>query len=466
MAVWSTIEFQDLDLSDRIDAEYFQPSFLSVATALEGRGKKLGELGKITCSAFYPAATHLYSEEGVPFVRCVDVISHPVIDEHQPFERVPLDFVVSNRPIQTVASGDIVITKVGTPCYASIVHDSLTEAALTRTVLGIKNIKREEVNPYYLVVFLRGKYGYYQLMREREQQIQLQLTLERVAKVNVYLPPRHIQDEIGDNLKKYYDLLRRARKVLGDATGVFQKEFAVNAAELNHETTYVSYFSEALLGSRLDAEYFQPKYQRVIDALRKSASKVVHLEDLLRVVTNGHTPLHHNLEEGDVAFLTAEHVLDFDIDYQSDKRILLEHHNNELKRTQLQVGDILATIKGRIGNFARVEQLDGLYNINQDVALLRLKPNIHPYYVIGYLNSLPGKTLVQQLGTGQINPFLGLGNLKKIPIPLLERSRMNALGSFLEDEVLCSQRLKSEAEALLDASKLRIEQMIESQQLS
>ena len=167
MAVWSTIRLCELDLGDRIDAEYFQPYFLKTATALEGKGKQLRELSKLMCSAFYPAATQLYEIGEVPFIRCVDVISHPIITGDQPFERIPKDFLEANRSIHTVKTGDIVITKVGTPCYASLVHEDLGYAALTRTVLGVTDIKEELVDPYYLVVFLRSVYGYYQLMRER-----------------------------------------------------------------------------------------------------------------------------------------------------------------------------------------------------------------------------------------------------------------------------------------------------------
>jgi hypothetical protein len=60
MAVWSSLNLSKINLGDRIDAEYFQPSFLKTATALEGKGKPLKDLSKLVCSAFYPPATQLY----------------------------------------------------------------------------------------------------------------------------------------------------------------------------------------------------------------------------------------------------------------------------------------------------------------------------------------------------------------------------------------------------------------------
>ncbi|MBN1236652.1 MAG: restriction endonuclease subunit S [Methanotrichaceae archaeon] len=188
--------------------------------------------------------------------------------------------------------------------------------------------------------------------------------------------------------------------------------------------------------------------------------QIVLFGDLLDKLTNGHTPLHHDLSVGDISFLTAEHVFDFRINFNSEKRILTEHHEKELKRTQLHEGDILITIKGRIGNAAIVEHLPGPTNINQDVALLRLKPGYNPYYVVAFLNSAAGKALVDQICTGQINPFLGLGNLSQIRIPIFDQGKMDQLGDKIRNIISQAYQTQRNAELLLEEAKRRVEQMI------
>ena len=100
---------------------------------------------------------------------------------------------------------DIIITKVGSPCYASIVYEH-DVVALSRTVMGLKNIT--EVNPLYLLAFLRSKYGFQELYREREQTIQFQLTLERVRKISIYIANPLLQDAIADIYHRYYQFLQ------------------------------------------------------------------------------------------------------------------------------------------------------------------------------------------------------------------------------------------------------------------
>jgi len=121
---------------------------------------------------------------------------------------------------------------------------------------------------------------------------------------------------------------------------------------------------------------------------------------------------------------------------------------------------LLVTIKGRIGNAAVVSHLPGQANINQDVALLRLKEAYHPYYVAAFLNSEAGKLLTEQICTGQINPFLGLGNLKQVPVPVFEPERMSEIGNKVKERVETAYQAEQEAHRLLEKAKQRVEEMV------
>jgi hypothetical protein len=99
-------------------------------------------------------------------------------------------------------------------------------------------------------------------------------------------------------------------------------------------------------------------------------------------------------------------------------------------------------------------------NINQDVALLRLKPDIPPYYVAGFLNCLAGKLLVEQISTSQINPFLGLGNLGQIHIPIFEKHRMQAWGDQIQQTLRTAYETMLESTQLLEQAKQRVEELI------
>lgn len=466
MAVWTQMPLGAVFQQGRWDAEYFQPAYLAIATKLaSSENPHLGTLALLTCSAFYPSATDSYQDSGIPFIRCVDVNNHPMIHGDQPFERLPAVFVRAHKSIRTAQPGDVVISKVGSPCFASILDDSVGEAALTRTVLALSRIRTDEANPYYLVAFLRSKYGFFQLLREREQQIQLQLTLDRVRKIRVFLPHRQFQDEIGALIKDYGKTLNRAKGNYSSAQRILEEQLQLGKIDLSHCVGYQSHLSQIIRARRWDSEFYKPKYQRVMDrVLRAKRTKVagfIPVGRLISYLTNGQTPLHHDLGVGEVHFLTAEHVSDFRVDFGTDKRILRRHHETELVRTALRNGDVLVTIKGKVGNCAVVRDCPEAANINQDLALIRLRKEIHPYLFAGWFNSLMGKQLVEQRSTGGINPFLGLGNLRGMPFPILDPEEHRRIGKMIQQTVDKAYAAERGSSVLLEQAKRRVEELIE-----
>lgn len=226
--------------------------------------------------------------------------------------------------------------------------------------------------------------------------------------------------------------------------------------------TYVRNSSEAFAAGRLDAEHFQEKFYAAKQALKSAGAKrFVPITELLVSLTNGHTPLRHDLTVGEVPFLCAEHVTDYNLAYESDKRILLEHHENELARTALCNGDVLLTIKGRIGNAAIAENVLGSVNINQDVGLLRFNDTLPIWYVVAYLNSKFGKLQSEKMATGAINPFLGLFSIRQFEIPEFSTEVMESIAAKTKANVHAARQAKQRATQLLEAAKRAVEIAIE-----
>lgn len=462
MAVWSELLLSKVRERGRIDAEYYSPRHLALEDRLGALSHVLlGDLGDVTCSAFYPAATDLYESGDIPFLRCTDVIDHPVITPDQSFVRLPHEFVDEHTSIRCLNAGDIVITKVGTPCYAGLLDASMPRAAMSRTVLGLSNIIRAIVDPAYLVAFLRSEAGFEQLQRERELTIQYQLTLERTRDIRVYLPPMAIQRSIGGMLNQYATIRRDAQRLYENAGNILLSTLGISLSHLHDALYYVRPSRDVPPNLRLDAEYYQPKYERVLRALSSTNPiSIQPLGNLLDYLANGHTPLRHDLSKGSVAFLTAEHVKDFRVDHGSEKRITIDHHNGELRRTQIHDGDVLVTIKGRIGNAAVAQGVPGPTNINQDVALLRVTDEVPSYYVVAYLNSLAGKLLIEQICTGQINPFLSLGNLRLVPIPIYPRDVMSHIANETKHAVEHAVSADSNAAYVLENARASIDRLL------
>mgnify|MGYP004641805289 CR=1 FL=1 len=215
---------------------------------------------------------------------------------------------------------------------------------------------------------------------------------------------------------------------------------------------------------RIDSEYFRQEYLENKKFICKNEYKT--LEQLSTKITNGHTPYGENLSHNEIKFITAEFMEDFFIK-EVKKFISYESHTNYLKRSILKNGDIIFSIKGKIGNAVPIFNMKEPLNINQDIARISINiKEINIFYLSAFLNSQFGKKQTEQEATGQINPFIPLGTLKQIKIPIFPKEFQLEIETMVKDSHKAlenSKKLYKEAEKILyEALGLDAENPLES----
>jgi len=162
--------------------------------------------------------------------------------------------------------------------------------------------------------------------------------------------------------------------------------------------------------------------------LYQKKANLVTIEEISIHITNGATPLGAQFFENGVHFYRANDVKRYSFDYFNHKCISSQQ-SKTIKRSILRLGDIVFTIKGKVGDVAVFPENQEESNINQDNALIRLKEGYDPYYFCGIFNSKFGLNQVKAFATETINPFLGLGNLKKLRLPLLDKELQDSISN-------------------------------------
>jgi restriction endonuclease S subunit len=461
MATVSIVRLKNIDMKDRIDAEYFQPEVLGIAEKLRD-SPTLKEVAKPVTSAFYPAATQIYSTGNVPFLRCVDVVDYPVVSDLQMnyFEKLPDWFISENRTIKKLKAKEIVITKVGTPCYASVLDESLKEVALSRTVLGLTRIR---IDPYYLVAFLRSRYGFLQLKRECELTIQLQLTLDRVGRIRVFIPPNtSVVEEIASLMKEYFKQLKDSLGLHEKAQKLFAEE--LNLSDLDKFTATVSYresFSETQKVHRIDAEYFQPNYTKVTKKLKEIADKngwkletIFEISEPLRYGTS------EKLEYMDVGrpFLRITDVQNLNFDSDSLCRIS-EQDAKKLDYALVKEGDLVISRSGTLGLTVVIGK--ELENSVFGSYFIRIRPKnevIDSTYLAFYLNSILGRSQVERFSTGAIQTNLTIPAIENICVLIPNREVQEQISGLVKQSEFTKQKSKS----LLKEAIGKVEKAIEN----
>jgi type I restriction enzyme M protein len=452
---------QDNDVF-RIDGDYFKKVYIANERTLKSLKWSYLQKASNSIKSFgaYSLCNEIeYLDEGIPFLRGQNIKDGTVIFSdclfiNEEANQLLWKSEVKPRMVLLTMSGSVGESAVALEEWNYPINSNQDIAKITAG---------SNLNPFYLSAFLNCRFGKLQMRRLPVGSVQQHTFIWQLEKIIVPMFSDSFQLQIEKIFRAAHEELEQSHNLYAEAESLLLDELGLKGWQNSDESIAIKSFANSFGRSgRLDAEYYQPKYAQALTKLLKlKPRQIVPLEELLILITNGHTPLYHDLSVGEIPFLTAEHVSDFRINFDSDKRILTEHHKSELKRTQLQEGDVLITIKGRIGNAAVVEHLPRPSNINQDVALLRLIHSIHPFYIVGYLNSVIGKTLINQISTGQINPFLGLGNLRAVSIPLFEEERMNSIGQRLQHKVNQAYATSQNSNQLLDIAKRGVEIAIE-----
>lgn len=157
-----------------------------------------------------------------------------------------------------------------------------------------------------------------------------------------------------------------------------------------------------------------------------------------KLVTKGTTPRGGNIAYADsgIGFLRAENIDGFDrLSLENLKYVDEETHNDFLKRSILQSGDILITIAGTLGRTAIVTHDVLPLNTNQAIAIVRPVSTelINIKYVVFALNAeYISKALLHQEVAMAI-PNLSLENISDCIIPIPPLEEQDRLVEFIEN---------------------------------
>ncbi len=168
---------------------------------------------------------------------------------------------------------------------------------------------------------------------------------------------------------------------------------------------------------RLDSEYYESSYLRLIDMV--SLLKTEKLADLTEWITQGPNPVFS--EGSTIPCLTGRNISKGRVIYENADYISSSEYE-ALKRFQLRKGDTLITLKGKgaIGKIGFVTS-DTKAIFSRNIGIVRPSKRINPAYLNAYILSKYGHGLIlrgETGGTGQST--LTCSYLKGLDVPRLE----------------------------------------------
>jgi len=244
------------------------------------------------------------------------------------------------------------------------------------------------------------------LVRKARGAIQTGLNLDDLKTVLVYLPNLKFQELIAKIVDFAKLSIERSKDVYQQAEDLLLSELGLKDWQPTEETVAVKSFAESFLSSgRLDAEYYQPKYDQLIERLKEKI-ELTPLGDLLTFNQRGKQPIYiGNKDEYNLGLpvINSKHVREGEVLFTDNRYAYI------LCQT-IKKNDILinGTGKGTIGRSAPYLYSDEAIADNH-VTILRTN-FLDPAYLSLYLNSIVGKLEVEKYFKGSS------GQIGSIPV--------------------------------------------------
>lgn len=225
--------------------------------------------------------------------------------------------------------------------------------------------------------------------------------------------------------------------------------FELNS-EVNNEKCFILNRSE--IERRLDPFYYIPSIKKLEEQVKNKGS--IPLRKFVEKISSGATPKtdekekYYSDEENGIPFLRVQNLSPTGfLEIDNCKYINEETHNNYLKRSQVNGGDLLVKITG-VGRMAvaSVAPDNFVGNTNQHMVVIKTKDKNTSQILASYLNSDIGEKLASRRATGGTRPALDYPALLSIPIIFDEK-----ILEIYKDAISIKQQKEQEAKDLLES---------------
>jgi type I restriction enzyme, S subunit len=449
MAVFAEISTAKIFGAIRLDAEFYQPKYQENEALVRGfsRTTTLGRIATTFVKGIFDINAEEYADEGVPFVRINNLKNCLIQDDN-------IAFITPERHAQESKTAlkkyDIILSKTAYPA-ASLVQ--IEECNTSQDTIAVRTNQTKDFNAY-LAVYLNTRFGLLQMQRLFQGNIQSHLSLDEARTITIPVPSEKFQRETHQRLKDSISRRELSKSLYTEAENRLLHELGLDELDLSHELAYERNFSEVAAAGRYDAQFFQPKYQTVIDALTKQGAveavgswgKVLKGRSVSEYIEKG-VPV---VRSGDLT----------DIDNVED----FKHASPAEDPFFLKRGDVcISSIGfGSIGKVQVFDKEDHPYATVSEVTVIRQR-RVNPYYLQIFLQSLAGQLQIERWITGATGQLhLYPRDVEKFIIPILPEARQLKF-----EEIANKARLvRQEAKQLLEDAKRRVEQMILGEETS
>ena len=312
----------------------------------------------------------------------------------------------------------------------------------------------EKINPETLVAFLNSKYGREQINKQSMQSNQVNFSPAKFRKIDIPKFDIRIQKTIASMYSTAYENIQNANNKYIQAQNILISELGLENFNPSNEKVSIKTLKESFLKTgRLDSEYYQPKYDEILNKITKyGCSEFTNFVDRY---TKGYPYSSDSYVEKDgIVLIKISNINNFKLDISSAS--LIPKNDIDLSAENVvQKNDILVSMSGTIGNSCIVQD-DIKAVVNQRIMKIKSK-NINPVVFSLIINSMIGKNQLERIQTGGVQANISPKDILKIQIPCIKTSVQDEIADYIKQSMEYSKKAKELLEIATKSVEIAID---------
>lgn len=354
-------------------------------------------------------------------------------------------------PKGRVKKGEILIEVKGKIDKVAIVPYDFPEKTLVSGSL-FKLSVNDKINKHFLLVYLVSKYG--TMFKNR---FKTNLLISYVSKPDLYKIPVPLfsniyQDKIANMFNDIFIKQKQSQTLYTQAENLLLDSLGLKDFEPTNKGTNIKTLKSSFLQSgRLDAEYYQPKYDEIEKAIKNYEGGYTYIKDVFKQEKNireqGKYEYHYT-EIGDV------NISNGSVSYSK----VLEDELPANGKMRLSKGNIIISkVRPYRGAIGIIREEPKNYVGSGAFTILSEKSSYKKEVLQVLLRCNHYKDLIMKYNAGTSYPVVKDDDLLNLPIPIIDYKIQQEISGLIEK----SFALKQQSEQLLETAKRSVEIAIE-----
>lgn len=461
MAVSSIVKLSELELKNRIDAEFYSPEYMNIINKLRKLDCiKIGKCCFVTSGSTPPERVPNL-KSGIILLKTSNIREGYIdIYSEEPF------FIDENLDKKLKSSRlmpkDVLINIVGATLEVigrvAIVPDDFPKANITQAMSLIRLETTDDFIPEYLFAFLYSSYGRKQVCRIARPTAQYNLNHEETKSIIIPKVSKSFQNIIRDIYKKFYDSYQKSINLYSQGEKLLLQELGLKDFKPIYELSYATNLSKTFVVHRIDAEYFQPIYHNLIEHLKAK----VELRPLLKFLSHFQKGIEvgsESYQEEGKLFIRVSNLSAYGFVGRDQQYIGVELYQKLKDVYEPKVGDFLLTKDATPGiAYVVKESVEGI--ISSGILKLSVdESKINKEYLALCINSIVGRMQIERDGGGSVITHWRPEQIKRLQIPILPSETQQKIASLVQQ----SHDERKKARELLEEAKRKVEEAIENE---